>query len=131
MNTFPGLSQEDITKIPSFDRYSTILQSKDRKAISELLAPGIEIYKDDSTYFFKRAFANELKGDYSGIFKLMDAVATMVENTNPHDQNQYEENLRMAVEQDPLHVAKFKSRNSEIVFKYMFGKYLIWEIKLN
>jgi hypothetical protein len=62
----------------------------------------------------------------------MDEVATMIERTNPHDEAQYEENLRVSVGFDPLHVAKFKScdKLSEIVFKYMFGKYLIWEIKL-
>jgi hypothetical protein len=76
-------------------------------------------------------FATEIKSDHSGIFKLIDEVARILEKTNPKDEEQYEENVRIAVEQDPLHVAKFKSQKSEIVFKYMFGKYLIWEIRLN
>ncbi len=77
--------------------------------------------------------SSEVKQDYSGIFKLMDEVVSMIEKTNPHDEAQYEENARIAVGRDPLHVAKFKSNGkvSEIVFKYMFGRYLIWEIRLN
>ena len=45
----------------------------------------------------------------------------------------YEENVRLILGQDPMHVAKFtlNKKYSEIVFKWMFGRYMIWEIKLN
>jgi hypothetical protein len=132
-DTFPDLKGKDTSKIPGFEKYSGILKSKDRKAISELLAPSLEIYKNGATHSFKRAWANEVKSDLSGIFALMDEVVKLVEKTDPHNEAQYEENVRISVGQDPLHVAKFKinGKKSEIVFKYMFGKYLIWEIQLN
>ena len=57
----------------------------------------------------------------------------IINKTNPDDRMQYEENMRVTEKLGTMHVAKFKSkdRKSEIVFKYMFGKYMIWEIKIN
>ena len=131
MDTFPPFVSTDISKIPSFDKYSGVLKSRNRSAISELLAPNVEIYKGDSTIFFKRSMANEIKNDSSGIFKLLDEVGAALMKADLRKAG-YEENMRMQEGSDPLHVAKFKSSDklSEIVFKYMFGKYLIWEIRL-
>ena len=122
----------DLKKIPSFKEYTKILNSKNRKTISELLAPGIEIYKNDSVYFFKNSWKKEVETDESGIFNLVDETLEKLNKVNPEDTLQYEENMRIAFGQDTKHVAKFKVNNvySEIVFKYMFGRYVIWEIKL-
>jgi hypothetical protein len=128
---FPAFVSTDISKIPSFDKYSEIIKSKNRTAISELLAPNIEIYKGHSTIFFTRSFADEIKNDSSGIFKVMDEVAATLKKVDLRKAG-YEENMRMLEGSDPLHVAKFKlnGKLSEIVFKYILGKYLIWEIRL-
>jgi hypothetical protein len=117
----------------AFKEYTKILNSKNRKTISELLAPGIEIYKNDSVYFFKNSWRKEVETDESGIFNLVDETLEKLNKVNPEDTLQYEENMRIALGQDTKHVAKFKVNNvySEIVFKYMFGRYVIWEIKLN
>ena len=131
IDNFPPFASTDISKIPSFEKYSGILKSKNRSVISELLAPNIEIYKGDSTIFFQRSMTNEIKDDSSGIFKIMDEVAAELTNEKLPKVG-YEENVRLQEGSDPLHVAKFTSSDqlSEIVFKFMFGKYLIWEIKL-
>lgn len=125
--------EPDVTKIPSFEQYTHIFQSKDRQTISELLAPGIEIYKNDSVYFFKNSIRNEIENDGSGLFNLVNEMNNIAANTNLQDTLQYEENVRVTEFQGVLHVAKFRldGRYSEIVFKYLFGKYLIWEIKIN
>jgi hypothetical protein len=131
MDKFPPFVSTDISKIPSFDKYSAVLKSKNRSAISDLLAPSVEIYKSDTTIFFQRSMANEIKNDSSGVFKIMDEVGAALMKTD-RSKAGYEENVRIQKGVDPLHVAKFTSSNklSEIVFRYMFGKYLIWEIRL-
>ncbi|MEQ8715952.1 MAG: hypothetical protein RIC80_23260 [Cyclobacteriaceae bacterium] len=123
----------DLNKIPSFKEYKTVLKSRDRNAVAGLLAPGIEIYKDDSVHFFSNPIAKEIDDDQSGIFRLTNEFAQKLDRIDPQDSLQYEENLRVALGQDTKHVAKFTLDGvySEIVFKYMFGRYLIWEIKMN
>ena len=123
----------DLNKIPGFNEYTEILNSKNRTTISELLAPGIEIYKNDSVHFFKNSWDKEIVTDESGIFSLIDEAVRKLNKVNPKDTLQYEENMRFALGQDTKHVVKFNVNNvySEIVFKYMFGRYLIWEVKLN
>lgn len=123
----------DISEILSFEQYSKILKSTDYKLISELLAPGLEIYKNDSIYYFQSSINNEIKTDKSGIFRLVNEMNEILSQTNPQDTLQYEENMRITQYQGVLHVAKFKidGKYSEIVFKYLFGKYLIWEVKIN
>lgn len=125
--------EPNLTKIPSFKEYTEILQSNSRQKISELLAPGIEIYKNDSVYFFKNSIANEIENNPSGLFNLVNEMGNITVITNEKDTLQYEENIRVTEYQGVLHVAKFNidGRYSEIVFKYLFGKYLIWEMKIN
>lgn len=123
----------DLDKIPSFDKYTQTLNSKNRKKIAELLAPSIEIYKNDSTYFFKKSLDKEIRTDESKIFSLVAEAVEKLNKVNPKDTLQYTENMRVALGKNALHVAKFTVNDVsyEIVFKYMFGQYLIWEIKLN
>ena len=131
IDSFPPFDTNDISKIPAFENYSEILKSKNRSIVAELLAPNIEIYKGDSTIYFQRSIAEEIENDSSGIFKMLDDVAAVLIYEDLSKLG-YEENMRMQVGSDPLHVVKFTSSDkiTEIVFKYMFGKYLIWELKL-
>jgi hypothetical protein len=126
-------AETDITKIPSFKQYSEILKSNNREKIAALLAPGMEVYKNDSVFYFKNSIASEIDSDNSSIFKLAGELASKLERINPKDTLQYEENIRVAYGQDTKHVVKLKVDGvySEIVFKYMFGRYLIWEITIN
>lgn len=123
----------DIKEIPTFTQYSNILESSDNKAISEILAPDIEIYKNDSTYYFKNSFDNEIENDNSRLFRLINEMSHLIKQINPSDSLQYEENVRLVLHQDPMHVAKLhlNGNYSEIVFKWIFGRYLIWEMKIN
>ena len=122
----------DMNKIPSYDEFIKTLNSKNRKTVSEIIAPSIEIYKNEKVYFFQHSWDKEVKTDKSGIFKLINETTEMLNKIDPNDSLQYEENMRLSMGQDPKHVVKFKVDGDyqEIVFKYMFGKYLIWEIKL-
>ena len=63
---------------------------------------------------------------------LTNDIAKKLEAVNPKDSTQYDINMRIAVGRDPMHVEKFNVSGEyiEIVFKYMFGRYLIWEMKL-
>jgi hypothetical protein len=123
----------DLRTIPDFAQYSKILQSNDKKMISELLAPDIEIYKNDTTYSFKYSFDNEIENDNSELFQRIGEMSILIDQINPIDTLQYEENIRLVLHQNPMHVAKFHVNEnfSEIVFKWRFGHYLIWEMKIN
>ena len=125
--------EPDLKKIPSYEEYSKIFNSGNRNEISNLLAPGMEIYKNDSVFFFKTSINNEIQNDKSGIFDLVEEMTEIINKTDFNDTLQYEENMRMTEFQGVLHVAKFNVDKEyyEIVFKYLFGRYLIWEMKIN
>jgi len=130
-NTF--FPKADLSKIPSYTKYSEILKTDDREKIADLLAPGMEIYKKDSVYYFKNSMANEIKNDGSGLFELIKEMRTIINKTDAKDNIQYNEDMRITENQGVLHVAKFNldGKYSEIVFKHILGNYLIWEIKLD
>jgi hypothetical protein len=125
--------EPDLNKLPKFSEYTEILESNNATTISNLLSSGMEIYKNDSVYFFNKSISNEIENDDSGIFKLISEFAAISRATDETDTLQYEENMRVTEYQGVLHVAKFRinEKYSEIVFKYMFGEYLIWEMKIN
>jgi hypothetical protein len=125
--------ESDLKKIPSYEEYSKIFNSGNRNEIFNLLAPGIEIYKNDSVFYFKNSINNEIKDDKSGIFELVKEMTEVINKTNFKDTLQYEENIRLTEFEGVMHVAKFNIDNKyyEIVFKYLFGEYLVWEMKLN
>lgn len=121
----------DVTKIPTFSSLVTILKSKDNLKIKELLTPDIEVYTTDSTYYFRHRITDEVNKDKSGVFKQIKNLSRTLENINTNDVNEYEENVRLNLGQDPMHVIKIKRGQAikEIVLKYQFGRYLIWEIR--
>ena len=123
----------DITKIPSFQQYSIIIQSENSTEISKLLAPDIEVYKNNETHSFEKTVDNEISTDESGIFRLVGVLKARLMKASPEDSSQYEENMRLIEGMNPLHVVKIKTSENytEIVFKWMFGEYRIWEIKLD
>lgn len=128
LKLFPRVAVE---KIPKFESIKSILQSGDKSVVQSLLCPDVEIYYNNSTVFFKKSIQSEIATDESGIFKLIRTLSVDLDKVNIIDQSEYEENIRVVEHKDPMHVIKIKKGNSikEIVFKYVFGKYLIWEIK--
>ncbi|AUC15885.1 hypothetical protein BTO06_12305 [Tenacibaculum sp. SZ-18] len=127
-NFFPKPKAE---KIPSFSSLLKKLKG-DNQEISEILSPGLEIYKNNETLFFKHSWKNEIENDLSGIYSLIRESILELEKVDTKNLNEYEENMRFSRNQDIKHVLKFKKHKQiqEIVMKWEFGKYLIWEIKL-
>jgi len=127
----PDLFPAASSKIPVFEQYSKILKSQDRKAISELLAPDLEIKKDNLIHIFKTSMSNEIEKDPSGIFKLINEVAGIAEDKNRQDETRDQGNNRKTI--DPLYIVRFRynGKTTEIIFKYTLGNYLIWKITLN
>ncbi|CAN5315119.1 hypothetical protein BH10BAC4_BH10BAC4_24910 [soil metagenome] len=121
----------DVNKLPTFALIESVLKSKSNAQIKELLSPDMELYWHDSIFFFKSRMADEIKSDKSRVFKTIRTLSKNLEKVNTKQVNEYEENIRVRAGSDPMHVVKIKKGQliKEIVFKYRFGKYLIWEIK--
>ncbi len=122
----------DVSKIPTFEEFTTTLQSKSNTKIKEILSPDMEVYTPDSVYFFQNSISEEINKDKSGIFKLIKELSKTLEKVNTKDIEEYEENIRVNLGKDPMHAIKIKKGQAikEIVFHYRFGKYLIWEIRV-
>ncbi len=120
----------DLTKLPKFDQVVKVLCSNDNAEIAEMLAPGLEIYYKDESLFFEKSIKTEIETDFSGIFQTIKKISKGLDKINTSDENVYEENMRLVSGQNPMHVIKIKSGHTihEIVFDYINGQYLIWEI---
>lgn len=120
----------DVKKLPKFDDVLKVLTSGNNNEIAKLLAPDMEISVNDSTLFFGTSFKKELATDRSEIFKTIKELAVDLKTVNTKNSAEYEENFRLTLGQDPKHVMKFKKghRIKEIVFKYEWGQFLIWEV---
>lgn len=121
----------EVNKIPKFEYVVSVLRSNSNAKIKDILTPDIEIYFGDSTYFFKSSVGEEIYRDKSGIFKLINQLSRNLEKVNTTDITEFEETVRIVKGLDPMHVIKIKKGHpiKEIVLKYRFGKFLIWEIR--
>lgn len=121
----------EIEKIPSFEKIKEILISNNPKIISEILSAEMEIYVNDEVMFFKHSWEKEINSDTSKIYKTINEIIKGIDKIDISDENQYEENMRLTLGENPKHVLKFKSdiKLKEIVLKWENGKYVIWEIK--
>lgn len=126
-------SGPDLKKIPSFDDIRIILSSNNNEEILKLLSGDIEVYKNDSTYYFKKSFKTEQNTDYSKMISLIKEIAKDLSTVNTKSIDEYEENMRLTYGEDTKHVIKIKKGHviKEIVFKYYGGQYLIYEINAN
>lgn len=120
----------DVSKLPKFEDVVKILRSKKNSEIAGVLAPGIEIYYKDQTLFFNKSWKNEIETDYSKIYDTIRELSKELDKINTSDEDSYEENMRMTEEPAVRHVVKIKTGHviKEIVFEYINGQYLIWEI---
>ncbi|MDB5256177.1 MAG: Pyruvate phosphate dikinase [Chitinophagaceae bacterium] len=121
----------DISKLPHFATIVKALQSTKNSDVALVLAPGLEIYAKDQTFFFSKSIRTEIATDYSKVFQTLRTISKGLNKINTSDLNSYEENIRLAEGRNPLHVIKIKSGHpiKEIVFDYINGQYLIWEIQ--
>ncbi|MBT3647032.1 MAG: hypothetical protein HN542_02195 [Flavobacteriales bacterium] len=119
-------------RIPPPKVWMNLISSEDRKAVASVVSPGIEVYQGDSLYFFRNSMKEEIESDPSGVFTRIKEAYKVVSGIDVSDTLSYEENVRLALGVDPLHVVKARldDRYVELVFKFMFGKYLIWEIRI-
>lgn len=120
-----------LEKIPAFNSILESLQG-DNQEISEILSPGLEVYQNDEIIFFENSWQNEIENDLSGIYSLIRESIVGLEKVDSSNIDEYEENMRLTLNQNIKHVLKFKKhpKIQEIVMKWEFGKYLIWEIYL-
>lgn len=120
----------DVNKLPKFANVIKLLTSKNNADIASLLAPGIEIYYKDQILFFGKSLKTEIRTDNSKIFQTIREISKGLDKINTSDENSYEENMRMTLGQNIKHVVKIKTGHivKEIVFEYINGQYLIWEI---
>jgi hypothetical protein len=120
----------DVNKLPKFANVIKLLASKNNGEIASILAPGIEIYYKDQTMFFSKSLKTEIETDHSKIFQTIREISKELDKINTSDENSYEENMRMVIGQNIKHVIKIKTGHTikEIVFEYINGQYLIWEI---
>lgn len=94
-------------KILSFKNISEIFKSNNKK-ISEILSPGLEIYKEDKVIFFKHSWRNEIENDLSGIYSLIRESVVGLDKVDRTNLDEYEENMRVVLNQNIKHVLKFK-----------------------
>jgi len=66
----------DFKKIPTFEQIQKILSSPNNADIFNILSGDVEIYKNDSTYYFKKSFGTEQSTDYSKIISLNSAACS-------------------------------------------------------
>ena len=128
-DTYSG-DTPDLNKLPKFENVVKILGSKNNNEIANILAPGIEIYYKNQTLFFEKSLKKEIETDDSKIFQTIQEISNELSKINISDENSYEENMRMYLGQNTKHVIKIKTGHiiKEIVFDYINGQYLIWEI---
>ena len=117
---------------PRFSEIKSLLNAEENAEIAEILAPDLEVYVGDTVYYFKSSFQAEMATDYSGIFELIRQYASELEEIVEGNQEAYEQNIRLSVGSNPMHVIKFTDsyRIRELVFKYQYDRYMLWEIAL-
>ena len=123
----------DLKKIPTFDKIQKTLNSTNNADLLNLLCGDIEIYYNDKTYSFGKSFKTEQVTNYSKMISLIREISKDLSTVDTKNADEYEENIRLALGEDPKHVIKIKKGHmiNEIVLKYYGGQYLIYEIRSN
>lgn len=126
-------NEPDLKKIPTFDRVRTTLLSNDNEKILNMLSGDVEIYRNDSIYYFRKSFNTEQITDYSKVISLIKDISRDLSTVNVNNSDEYEENMRLTFGDNPKHVIKILKGHKikEIVLKYIGGQYLIYEINAN
>lgn len=119
------------SKIPSFDVVRTALSSADNGTILGILSGDIEIYRGDSTYYFKKSFRTEQSTDHSKMLSIIKSISKDLKSVDTKNPAEYEENGRISPGQDIKHVIKIHNGHAiqEIVMKYTGGEYRVFEIR--
>lgn len=121
----------ELSEIPSLAVIVKLLRSDKNEKIAAALCPDVEVSVNGKLYSFNRKLQHEVDNDASTVFELVRELIADCSKVNTKDPSAYAESIRVVEGQNPLHVIKLKknTRIKEIVLRYQFGKYLIWEIK--
>jgi hypothetical protein len=121
----------ELPQVPSFATIVKLLQSNDNEKIAEAVCPDVEVNVNGKLHSFYKKIQHEIDTDVSTVFTLIRELAADFSKVNTKDPSVYADNIRVVQGQNPLHVIKLKknTRIKEIVLKYQFGQFLIWEIK--
>jgi hypothetical protein len=122
-------SEPDIKKIPSFKSVLKTLTSGTNVEMAELLAPDMEIYIDGDASYFGKRLSKEIASDDSKIFSTIRALSQLLQEVDIEKNEEFEENLRLRIEAEPMHVYKFKKsrRVKEIVLRWDGSRWRLWE----
>ncbi len=122
----------DLSKLPSINAVLSVFKNKNKGDLAKILAPDVEIYKLDSIYSFRYSCQDELTGDKSSVYSTLFNESDDLTSMNLSDTLDYHESMRVSVGEEVMHVCKFGDRHKirELVFKYQFGRYLIYEIPI-
>ncbi|MES2485324.1 MAG: hypothetical protein V4581_05155, partial [Bacteroidota bacterium] len=131
-NTFPE-NKPEIAKLPDFKKdILPKLTSGKNADIAPLLAPDIEVTSNKKLFYFGQSFDSEIKEDEGKVYTAIKLESKGLKKVNTSKVENFEENVRLVEGMEALHVIKINDPNcdiTEIVFKYMNGKWLIWEFK--
>ncbi len=119
----------DLKKIPQAADVIKTLTSGPNSKIAEITAPDMETYVDGKIGYFGLSFKNEIVNDNSKIFSTLKELSKELIKVDLKKAEEYEENMRLRLGSDPMHVVKFKktARVRELVFKWDGFKWLLWE----
>lgn len=120
----------DLSQLLDFKSVIKTLSTGSNAEIAALLAPGIEIYQGEDLLFFEKSIRTEIKTDASKVFETIRKLSQGLDSIDTHNEQVYEENMRLMMGVSTLHVIKIKNEHPihEIVFIYLNGRFLIWEI---
>ena len=131
-NRFPE-SKDEAENLPDFKKdILPKLTSQKNGDIASLLAPDVEVTSNEKLFYFSQSFDTEVKQDKGKVYTAIKFEAVGLGKVNTSKIENYEENIRLVEGMDPLHVIKINDKEcniKEIVFKYINGKWLIWELK--
>ena len=117
--------------VPKFGELVKKLQTGSNAEISDLISPGMEVYEAEKVLFFNKKFRSEIATDSSTVFATIRRLAKELSQVDSTKEAEYEENMRLRLGHDPLHVMKFYKLKdiTEIAFKWDGRKWLIWEFR--
>jgi len=126
-NVYPD---PDVKKLPKFDVILKILTTGSNNDLAQIFAPDTEIYRDGKTLYFSHSMKTEIARDASKMFSTIRELAKELGTVNTKNAAEFEKNARIGLGEPLKHVMKFKKggKVKEIVFKYLWGEFLVWEI---
>jgi hypothetical protein len=111
------------------------LRSEDIDQLLDLLAPDVEIYKDDSVHMFNRAARTELLDPNSEVSRLLYSGPGSLREVLPETLSDadYEMNLRIFERQPEAFYSVCKFPDAipveELVFQKQAGRWRVWEVR--